>query len=216
MAWVPSASRYAGLALVVAGAAALAGLHRRRASRAVAIVGSGLLSSGIAVWCGSLLLVGAIGSPLGDAAGHSRQPLAVAARPLLSDVDHAIASSLTTAANGPARMLVVLGAIVVAAGAAAALWAGVAPSTRRRAVGTLATCAVAGVATGIVAQPGPVGAGRLCNGHVELCDRHYDDVVQAATHNSMSSPDIVHIWPEHDGNIREQLDFGIRTLMIDA
>ena len=79
VAWVPSASRYAGLALVVAGAAALAGLHRRRASRAVAIVGSGLLSSGIAVWCGSLLLVGASGSPLGDAAGHSRQPLAVAA-----------------------------------------------------------------------------------------------------------------------------------------
>ena len=131
-------------------------------------------------------------------------------------MDHAIASNLTTAANGPASMLVVLGAIVVAAGAAAALWAGVAPSTRRRAVGTLATCAVAGVATGIVAQPGPVGAGRLCNGHVELCDRRYDDVVQAATHNSMSSPDIVRVWPEHDGNIREQLDFGIRTLMIDA
>jgi hypothetical protein len=65
-------------------------------------------------------------------------------------------------------------------------------------------------------RPPAVSASRVCNGHAELCDRRYDDVVQAATHNSMSSPDVVRIWPEHDGNIREQLDFGIRTLMIDA
>jgi hypothetical protein len=32
----------------------------------------------------------------------------------------------------------------------------------------------------------------------------------------MSSPDVVRVWPEHDGNIRQQLDFGVRTLMIDA
>jgi hypothetical protein len=65
-------------------------------------------------------------------------------------------------------------------------------------------------------HPAAVGAARLCNGHAELCDRRYDEVVQAATHNSMSSPDVVRVWPEHDGNIRQQLDFGIRTLMIDA
>ena len=57
---------------------------------------------------------------------------------------------------------------------------------------------------------------RACNGHVELCDRAYDDVVQAATHNAMSAPDVVPVWPEHDGGITAQLDAGIRTLLIDT
>jgi hypothetical protein len=57
---------------------------------------------------------------------------------------------------------------------------------------------------------------RLCNGHVELCDRRYDQVVYAATHNSMSSPDVVFVWPEHDGDIRAQLDAGVRALLIDT
>ena len=76
--------------------------------------------------------------------------------------------------------------------------------------------ALAYVAMALSVHPAPVRAERVCNGHAELCDRPYDEVVQAATHNSMSSPDVVRIWPEHDGNIREQLDYGIRTLMIDA
>jgi hypothetical protein len=216
VAWVPSSSRYAGMALAVAGAAAVVGLHRRRASRAVVMVGSGLLSSGVAVWCGATVLGDSIGAPIGDVAAHDRQPLATAARRLLTDLDHDISSTLSTAATGPAKALLAAGAIAIAAGAAAMLWTAVAPTVRRRAVGTLATCAVATVATGIVAQPGPARAARVCNGHAELCDRPYDEVVQAATHNSMSSPDVVRVWPEHDGNIREQLDYGIRTLMIDA
>ena len=57
---------------------------------------------------------------------------------------------------------------------------------------------------------------RACNGDAELCDRRYDEVVYAATHNSMSSPDVVFIWPEHDGDIRSQLDQGIRALLIDT
>lgn len=55
-----------------------------------------------------------------------------------------------------------------------------------------------------------------CNGHVELCDRGYDEVAYAATHNSMSSPDVVRVWPEQDETIREQLDGGIRALLIDT
>ncbi|HEX5095734.1 MAG TPA: hypothetical protein VFX21_06975, partial [Acidimicrobiia bacterium] len=55
-----------------------------------------------------------------------------------------------------------------------------------------------------------------CNGHAELCERAYDEVVQVATHNSMSSPDVVQIWPEQDGTIREQLDAGVRALLIDT
>jgi hypothetical protein len=57
---------------------------------------------------------------------------------------------------------------------------------------------------------------RSCNGSVELCERRYDEVTYAATHNSMSSPDIVPVWPEHDGDIAAQLDYGIRALLIDT
>ena len=57
---------------------------------------------------------------------------------------------------------------------------------------------------------------RACNGHAELCDRPYDDVTYAATHNSMSSPDVVPVWPEHDGGLTEQLDAGVRALLIDT
>jgi hypothetical protein len=70
---------------------------------------------------------------------------------------------------------------------------------------------VSTVATGAAADPA-----RLCNGHAELCDRRYDQVVYAATHNSMSSPDVVSVWPEHDGDIRAQLDAGVRALLIDT
>ena len=38
----------------------------------------------------------------------------------------------------------------------------------------------------------------------------------AATHNSMSSPDVVPVWPEHDGGITAQLDAGVRALLIDT
>jgi hypothetical protein len=62
-------------------------------------------------------------------------------------------------------------------------------------------------------DPSPV---RRCNGYAALCDRPYDQVVQAATHNAMSSADAVLVWPEHDGDIRAQLEAGIRTLLIDT
>jgi hypothetical protein len=57
---------------------------------------------------------------------------------------------------------------------------------------------------------------RACNGHPELCGRRYDEVVYAATHNSMSSPDVIRVWPEQDGDIRAQLDAGVRALLIDT
>ena len=55
-----------------------------------------------------------------------------------------------------------------------------------------------------------------CNGAAELCDRRYDEVAYVATHNSMSSPRVVRIWPEHDSFLRGQLDAGVRALLIDT
>jgi hypothetical protein len=213
----PSPSRYAGLALFLAGGGGLARLHRRLVSRAAIAVGSAVLVAGSAVWCSVVLVSRAIGTPLADAASaHGRQPFPAAPGRLLGDVDRAIVTSLSGSCTRPALTLVALGAGTAGLGTVTTLWARLSPIARRRVVGTLAVSALAILAVAISVHPDPVRAARVCNGHAELCDRRYDDVVQAATHNSMSSPDVVRVWPEHDGNIRDQLDFGIRTLMLDA
>lgn len=97
------------------------------------------------------------------------------------------------------------------------------PSGRRRSIGALAAgsavvavIAVAGVLilgddTGRPAVP------RGCNGSQELCDRTLDEVTFPATHNSMAAADNPGwIFPMHEQTIPEQLNDGIRALLIDA
>ena len=59
-------------------------------------------------------------------------------------------------------------------------------------------------------------ASEPCNGHVELCDRRANEVAYATSHNSMSISEYGWIWPMHDGTITEQLDAGVRGLLIDT
>ena len=54
-----------------------------------------------------------------------------------------------------------------------------------------------------------------CNGHVLLCDRRLNDVVIAATHNSMSSSEDGFLLANHSKGIISQLDAGYRGLLID-
>lgn len=84
---------------------------------------------------------------------------------------------------------------------------------RRPIVALGVAIAIAGVWVGV--RPAAASP-RACNGETVLCDRPYDEVVFAATHNSMSSPGRVEIWPEHDLDIRAQLDSGVRALLIDT
>jgi hypothetical protein len=55
-----------------------------------------------------------------------------------------------------------------------------------------------------------------CNGHVELCDRPFNEVALAGTHNGMSIADYGWLWPSHDGSVTFQLNSGIRALLIDT
>lgn len=56
-----------------------------------------------------------------------------------------------------------------------------------------------------------------CNGHEELCDRGYDEVAFAATHNSMSAASEPGWWlPDQPDGIVAQLDHGVRVLLIDS
>ena len=98
---------------------------------------------------------------------------------------------------------------------------GAAPSHRRLwgvlGVAGVVAAGVLAVGAGLAlrsAHAAPELAGR-CNGHAALCDRRLDQVVFPATHNSMSSANAGFTDPNHRRTIRQQLDSGIRALLID-
>jgi hypothetical protein len=92
---------------------------------------------------------------------------------------------------------------------------------RRRTLVTVAIAAVVVVGVGAAflgtggtttAAP-PTGA---CNGHAELCDRPLAQVALPATHNSMSVPLPGWYSSEQERPIADQLDDGIRGLLVDT
>jgi DNA-binding FrmR family transcriptional regulator len=90
-------------------------------------------------------------------------------------------------------------------------------AVRIGAVALLATVGVA-VAAVLAGGDGPAIArvGR-CNGHAALCDRRVDQVAFLATHNAMAAPDEPGwLFAAQDAGIPEQLDDGVRALMIDT
>lgn len=100
------------------------------------------------------------------------------------------------------------------------------PRSRRRVL-LVATGGVAVLAGGTLAlvillgargTPAPLADDQLraCNGLAELCDRRLDQVVLAATHNSMSAADRPGwLFANQTLPIPRQLDDGIRLLMLD-
>jgi hypothetical protein len=61
------------------------------------------------------------------------------------------------------------------------------------------------------------GSGTICNGHAELCDRRFDDVAYAASHNAMSvAREPGWYLAEQIDPIPVQLDQGVRALLVDV
>lgn len=54
-----------------------------------------------------------------------------------------------------------------------------------------------------------------CNGSEELCDRRFDQVAFATTHNSMSNQDDDWVNPNQKHGIERQLQDGVRAFMLD-
>jgi hypothetical protein len=68
---------------------------------------------------------------------------------------------------------------------------------------------------GCGSDPEPPDA--ACNGHEELCELRYDQVAYAATHNSMSAAtEPGWFTPDQPDGIIDQLDHGVRVLLIDS
>jgi hypothetical protein len=55
-----------------------------------------------------------------------------------------------------------------------------------------------------------------CNGHAALCDRAYDAVAHATTHNAMSNAAEGWLGPNQAFGITRQLEDGVRGLMLDT
>ncbi len=208
-----------GLAALVA-VVAIVGLvttnrgDRSRARRLVAM-GSAIAGSAVLVsWWG---IARVLADPLDRATGPAPTGWGLPAglRSVLADVRSEVADQLAARTVRAAAVLLAVAFVLVVLE-----WVWVARerdrsrAPRRWLVGGAAVVvAAAGVVLLAATTP---DAAIECNGHEELCERPYDEVVQAATHNSMSSPDVVTIWPEHDGDMRAQLDAGVRTLLIDT
>jgi len=214
--WLGPPTALAGVVLMSGAAAGIVWLNRRRLRRAGYLLAAAAIGSGLTIVALWTVGGGLVDPPLAPATGTGPGSwnLPAGLRSLLADIESNLADEI-------AETLRRLAIVPIAAGAALA--AGIAAAPRLRLwspVRATAMAAAVSVIVGLVAWlvPARVASSetQACNGHAELCDRHYDEVVYAATHNSMSSPDVVFIWPEHDGDIRSQLDQGIRALLIDT
>jgi hypothetical protein len=83
------------------------------------------------------------------------------------------------------------------------------------AVGVLGLAALGAVAlTRAPQSDASVGLG--CNGSEELCDRPVDRVAFPTAHNAMSSAEDGFVDPNHRRSLVQQLDAGIRGLLVDS
>ena len=199
--------------LLVAGVVALVVLHRRSVRSAGMVLAGVLFFGGIATFATWSAIRYSIEPPLHPATttGPGTWNLPAGLRGVIRDVEGNLTSELNAAVLRITFVPVLVGIVLAVTLALERVMA----RPKRVLAVTLVLTAVAVGAAGVLAFRSPERA-RTCNGYSELCGRRYNDVVQAATHNSMSSPDVVQFWPEQDSTIPEQLDAGIRTLLIDT
>jgi hypothetical protein len=178
-----------------------------------------------------------------EGAGTTAAPDVHALRRLVTAPRRSLSAALVFIAAGAAMLLeplatvralvVTFGVVALAIGIEGALRALVgearAPATGaagrlrglgRFAPGVLAIAVLAGVLVLIGGGGGdeaPAVTPPTCNGHIALCSRHLNDVALAATHNSMASVTVPRwLFGQQDGTIADQLDEGIRGLLIDT
>jgi hypothetical protein len=82
---------------------------------------------------------------------------------------------------------------------------------------------VAGIVIAVVVLSGgggpakrPSGPVEACNGYRELCKRSVNEVAFPGAHNAMSAANADFITPNQETKIQDQLDAGIRVLLVDA
>ena len=186
-----------------------------RLARNPRLLGIGLLMAG-----GTTVVVGLLGASLVTDPLHSLtgtgSPLAPQGRRLVADIVRELGHDV-------ARRYLLLSAALILAGlalAAAPAVAKLAKNARRGRLIGVATASLAPaslIVSAALAVPVNVPSKALaCNGFSQLCDRPYNQVVYAATHNSMANSEARFLGPSQDPSIVHQLDNGVRALLIDT
>lgn len=207
----------AAIALAVGTLYGIGRVARRRKrsalmARSITAIATGLVV--IAIYLVARLI---LGNPLHGVLGDSH---------VSPQLDRLIGDVADRLFHGVDRQLINKAILLVVAGGIAAAWHVIVPPLRARGVHFgrrgLAEVAVAGAtvvvliaAWLVVARPSGAQV-QVCNGHAELCDRPYDDVAYATTHNAMSVSDQRFISANQDVPIPAQLDSGVHALLIDT
>jgi hypothetical protein len=146
-------------------------------------------------------------------------------RVMLNDVLDTLVADLREMVFARAAVVLLIGLMLVALsfvhGATGIVWRVLQPMNKRQRL------AMAGLALIVVLVPllvdHLVGERRAaqarelrCNGYATLCDRPFNEVAFAATHNAMSVSSQGWVWPEQDGTLTDQLRAGVRALLIDT
>lgn len=205
---------------VLAAGACLVALSRagRRSGRSGPLVAATVVvATGVVVAGVYTLIRLAMGDPFAELFGNSGLPPQL--HHLLSDLATSLFHGLDTTFG---EMI----AVAVIPAAAVVFWLAVAPQivvgarrlSRRqelRTAAALATVLAVGLASVFVATAASAEA-RRCNGHAELCNRPYDQVTFAESHNAMSASDLGWLGANQDVPMPEQLAQGVRVLHIDT
>ncbi|HZA89526.1 MAG TPA: hypothetical protein VE401_04775 [Solirubrobacterales bacterium] len=88
-------------------------------------------------------------------------------------------------------------------------------------VGAAVLAAAVAIGVALVTDEGglakrPRGPVEACNGYPDLCDRPLNEVAFPGAHNAMSAANADFITPNQETKIKDQLDAGIRVLLVDA
>ncbi|MFE9855493.1 hypothetical protein [Streptomyces sp. NPDC005780] len=193
--------------LVVLWFASAAGSGRRLAVMGWALA-SGAVLTGLVVLLARLLTGGRVVTP------PDSWPAGVTG--LVDDLQHAAFDRIAVTALTDALVLLVIGALLVAA----------ARAVRARPRASFTTLRVRGLAAGAgcAAMAGvllvPLGVNpsvpRVCQGSARLCELRYDEVAYVTSHNANATTYDRFIGPLQDPGITAQLDAGARALQIDT
>jgi hypothetical protein len=188
-----------------------------------------LIAAGLATWAvsvtfGPWLLEAIAGRPLAVAQMDAPEGWGMpqSARVLVGDINRTMFEDLASFSGWAGLFLALPGAISIlgywAIGALPHAWRGKYDwVVSRDALPVLSIIILAGALAPLIILLPPFRSDPVaCNGHPELCDRRYDEVAYPATHNSMANSTEGWLLPSEDVPIRQQLEDGVRALLIDT
>ena len=204
----------------------LALLQGTRVHRAFGLFGWLLVLCGVGALAGWTVVDATVSLPFEEFTGVTLNgaPLPASLQTMLRDVLETLRDSVGDAVRQRGIVALVLGSLFLIIWATPAVFRlimrAVRPLTTRPVV-TIVVLLLIVISVPIVADlwraERSVAARPLrCNGHEELCDRRFDEVVFPATHNAMAASNLGWIWPHHDGGLSAQLKAGVRALLLDV